>query len=54
VFRKPVLRIDHAISVLVSDSVVNWNVYSDKNGNAVIGSNEHLEAKIFMLQEKNH
>jgi hypothetical protein len=52
VFRKPVSKTDHAISVMVSDSSANWNVYSDKNGNAVIGGPQTLEAKVFYASGK--
>ena len=52
VFRKPASKADHPISVLVSDSTANWNVLSDKNGNAVIGSQLPLEAKVFYASGK--
>ncbi|MCA1758139.1 MAG: hypothetical protein LC658_00070, partial [Bacteroidales bacterium] len=52
VFRKPASKADHAISVMVSDSTANWNVQSDKNGNAVIGSTQALEAKVFYSSGK--
>jgi hypothetical protein len=51
-FRKPASKADHPISVLVSDSTANWNVLSDKNGNAVIGSQLPLEAKVFYASGK--
>ena len=52
VFRKPVSNTEHPISVMVSDSTANWNVYLDKNGNAVIGSPQPLEAKVFYSSGK--
>ena len=53
VFRKPASKADHPISVVVSDSTANWNVQSDKNGNAVIvQSLNRLEAKVFYASGK--
>jgi hypothetical protein len=52
VFRKPASKADHAISVVLSDSTANWNVDSDKNGDAVIGSPETLKAKVFYASGK--
>lgn len=47
VFRKTALKTDCPISVMVSNSTAKWNVHSDKNGNAVICSQQSLEAKVF-------
>ena len=47
VFRKPMTKADHPISVVVSDSTAIWNVQSDKNGNAVICSSQPVAAKVF-------
>jgi hypothetical protein len=52
VFRKPASKADHVISVMVSDSNATWNVKPEKNGNAVIGSREKLEAKILYSSGK--
>ena len=47
VFRKTASKADHPVSVVVSDSTANWNVLSDKNGNAVICSPQPVAAKVF-------
>ena len=52
VFRKPAPTADHPVSVVVSDTSANWNVQSDKNGNAVIYSPQPLEAKVFYASGK--
>ena len=52
VFRKPALNTNHPVSVVISDTNANWNVYSDKNGNAVICSQQPLEAKVFYSSGK--
>jgi hypothetical protein len=52
VFRKPVLKTDHPVSVMVSDSIANWKVEFDKDGNAFICSAEPLEAKVFYASGK--
>ncbi len=52
VFRKPESKDDHVISVMAPDSNAIWNVKPDKNGNALIGSREKLEAKVFYASGK--
>jgi hypothetical protein len=52
VFRRTASKTDHPISIMVSDSVTNWKVQMNKQGNIVIGSQEKLEAKIFYSSGK--